>query len=714
MGSCGISRKTNTIISSVNRPENKNITNNEDNSQIKTKNKDIKNNENVNNNLNEYIDPIYDDLEEYSDEEVGEGIKKMKAFKWNDAYDNLYKLRSEFWTSRKNDKKIWAVLKQACETDNATAISLLESIDLVPIEGCLNRVKDFVNDKEYRIPNYCINDPVIKKVIKPIDPNKIESKKITINIVDMTNPNNKDSISIPSNIYCLDLKKCYMKVKKLSTEDYRIRCFFNGSEIKDDHLLAQHNLINKSNIQFLINKIESEDYKNINENNESKINTSDITENNNVVEVKQDITSKIVLDTVENTEGNNNNNNNYNNNNASIDCEKSKEIKSTKSNAKINNEFSLKNFCEFSSGNNNNNNSKCDIKHNKLNGSNSLSKSNIDLKAVNNEYTDNTNNIFNSINKNNSISQIGKADNISSNNISNLNMNFNNLNANETNSNNNLINNKLINQSCHDLNESKKINESSNSIKEEVEHTSEKDNYNNKSNVRLIEESSPDKINSSIECSSYNQINNNLSTNKIAIDSNNNEISNFESKATDAAKSNQALTIIKEENYNKSKDISSSNINSFREGRNTIESQPVKSKYIIKPDNSYIMNENKINYSYVKLNVNDVTANLEESYNVYNNDNSFIVRNPNNEENKDKINFITNFNKNFEKNVKDKYNSLMENISINNIKSNAKLSVTNVNYKESFNSKLKYSNEEDLIQKNMLIKEDNNELEDNY
>ena len=293
-------------------------------------------------------------------------------------------------------------------------------------------------------------------------------------------------------------------------------------------------------------------------------------------------------------------------------------------------------------------------------------------------------------------------------------MNFNNLNANETNSNNNLINNKLINQSCHDLNESKKINESSNSIKEEVEHTSEKDNYNNKSNVRLIEESSPDKINSSIECSSYNQINNNMSKNKIAIDSNNNEISNFESKATDAAKSNQALTIIKEENYNKSKDISSSNINSFREGRNTIESQPVKSKYIIKPDNSYIMNENKINYSYVKLNVNDVTANLEESYNVYNNDNSFIVRNPNNEENKDKINFITNFNKNFEKNVKDKYNSLMENISINNIKSNAKLSVTNVNYKESFNSKLKYSNEEDLIQKNMLIKEDNNELEDNY
>ena len=54
----------------------------------------------------------------------GFGIKKLKAYKSQLPFDELYKLKVEFWSrekykidSKKENKQIWQILKQCCETD---------------------------------------------------------------------------------------------------------------------------------------------------------------------------------------------------------------------------------------------------------------------------------------------------------------------------------------------------------------------------------------------------------------------------------------------------------------------------------------------------------------------------------------------------------------------------------------------------------------------
>lgn len=58
----------------------------------------------------------FQDMEEYTDGRViGEGIKEIPAYKCNLAYDELDKLRAEFWATKTS--RVWAVLKTCCETD---------------------------------------------------------------------------------------------------------------------------------------------------------------------------------------------------------------------------------------------------------------------------------------------------------------------------------------------------------------------------------------------------------------------------------------------------------------------------------------------------------------------------------------------------------------------------------------------------------------------
>ena len=47
---------------------------------------------------------------------IGEGIKKIPAYKCDLAYDQLEALRKEFWDSKKRDR-VWLVLESCCKTD---------------------------------------------------------------------------------------------------------------------------------------------------------------------------------------------------------------------------------------------------------------------------------------------------------------------------------------------------------------------------------------------------------------------------------------------------------------------------------------------------------------------------------------------------------------------------------------------------------------------
>ncbi len=253
MGSCGISAKsTNTIIvNNINKQQQSVIPRNEEQlNNNESERSDIPSNRVEK--MKSITDDKFKDLEEYDNDFSGEGIKKMKAYKWNAPFDLLYKLRLDFWMSKKENKSIWAAIKQACETDHLSALGFLQSVGLQPIGGCMNQLIDN-NDSIYIVPNYVINDPLYKKEVKKIE--IAEPEVIHIQIVDIFNPSKSTTVKVPTNINCLELKKCFGKAKNIDLEKNKIRVLYQGSEILDEHLLIQHNIVNNSKVQFVVQQL---------------------------------------------------------------------------------------------------------------------------------------------------------------------------------------------------------------------------------------------------------------------------------------------------------------------------------------------------------------------------------------------------------------------------------------------------------------------------
>lgn len=311
MGSCGISRKTtNSVIlnnstnrvnqgdgssSNFNGPttnnpnnSNNNNINNNNNSNLRNLNNENNRNQpilpspntqnaNTNsnmNNINLNLDEKFKDLEEYENEFSGEGIKRIKAYKWNHPFDKLYKLRMDFWSSKKDNKKIWATIKQACESDHLSAQGLLLSLGIMPVDGTMKMLIDNT-DNIYEVPNFCINDPLHKKEIQ--EKNIVPVEILKIGIVDMFNPSKVSYIKIPNNVNCLELKKCYADAKKLDLHKHKIRAIYQGAEILDDQTLGQHNLKTNSKIQFAIRQLSDSE---INKENEDKSPKSSVKKRN--------------------------------------------------------------------------------------------------------------------------------------------------------------------------------------------------------------------------------------------------------------------------------------------------------------------------------------------------------------------------------------------------------------------------------------------------
>ena len=260
MGSCGISRKnTSTIINNNNNVDKQTInpstnvapnpertsTVNQNANQI---NRPSPENENS-------VEDEFKDMEEYENEWTGEGIKRIKAYKFLLPFDKLYKLRQDFWQSKlKKDKgkdKFWSVIKQACESDHYQSLALLSSAGIAPIENLKLLIDN--NNNLYKVPNFCICEPLLKKEF--IDKKVIKEEIIKVGIVEIYNNSKATYMKIPNNVDCLELKKCYADAKQIDLEKNKIRALYQGQEIKDDHTLGQHNIVNGSKIQFAIRKI---------------------------------------------------------------------------------------------------------------------------------------------------------------------------------------------------------------------------------------------------------------------------------------------------------------------------------------------------------------------------------------------------------------------------------------------------------------------------
>jgi hypothetical protein len=70
--------------------------------------------------LKEQLDENLRDMPEYEgDKYRGEGVKRMKGYKFHKPIDDLYKLREDFWSSKPQTKTTWKYLRQACLMDDS-------------------------------------------------------------------------------------------------------------------------------------------------------------------------------------------------------------------------------------------------------------------------------------------------------------------------------------------------------------------------------------------------------------------------------------------------------------------------------------------------------------------------------------------------------------------------------------------------------------------
>jgi hypothetical protein len=214
----------------------------------------------------------FPDMPEWDgDRYTGIGIKKMKGYKCDLPIDKLNKKRDEFWdlkNSRDNDNyKIWRVINQACVYDELRANMLLEEYGLTTESGCINHIID-QDGNHYHIPNYCINDPFFERQYKV--KKNIEEKKVKIKLFEPTGNINEEQ-TVNNTITGKELKELFKKEHNIG-DNFNLRLFFGGMEIKDDHFLYQHHLKNGYKIQVMkLPKIDSTSSQNVSGNNEKKV-----------------------------------------------------------------------------------------------------------------------------------------------------------------------------------------------------------------------------------------------------------------------------------------------------------------------------------------------------------------------------------------------------------------------------------------------------------
>lgn len=170
---------------------------------------------------------------------IGQGVKRIKAYKCNLRFNDLAKKREEFWKNRQSRQ--WLALKEICETDHETAETLLLVAELECCEGNLQKTKDMNNDKVYLIPNWVIQDPIIIVDFEDIEKNLIP-KNITIYL-------NEVQINVNTKITGSELKQFYIKLKGVNYS--KVRIFFRGSEIKDDISIGAYSVESESRLMVI-------------------------------------------------------------------------------------------------------------------------------------------------------------------------------------------------------------------------------------------------------------------------------------------------------------------------------------------------------------------------------------------------------------------------------------------------------------------------------
>lgn len=196
----------------------------------------------------DYGDDRFKDFPEWEGNRYrGVGIKRMKGYKCTLPIDELLLLREDFWSFQRAHDNIWRDIRQAVAMDEYRSNIYLNNLKLTTVNGCINHLID-KNGKHYFIPNYCINDPYFEKNFDNVK--EKEEQNIEL-ILFETSLNVEYTFTVSNFTTGKKLKEIFAEKAELDLNKCKLRIFFAGNEIKDEHKLFQHGLNNNYKLQIM-------------------------------------------------------------------------------------------------------------------------------------------------------------------------------------------------------------------------------------------------------------------------------------------------------------------------------------------------------------------------------------------------------------------------------------------------------------------------------
>ena len=187
---------------------------------------------------------------------IGEGIKQIPAYKCEIPYDKLNELKEKFWKSRVKYKRVWKAIRECCESDSETAILLLEAAEMACVHNDLREVIVLQNpDYVFKVPNYCVCDPVFERDYTKIKEDKKDTEEVEIKIILYYLAQNKNiNLKVTNKTNVKKVKEDFASKMNIDLNTHKIRLLFRGQELLDDNLLCYNNVENMSKIQVMFNE----------------------------------------------------------------------------------------------------------------------------------------------------------------------------------------------------------------------------------------------------------------------------------------------------------------------------------------------------------------------------------------------------------------------------------------------------------------------------
>ena len=196
-------------------------------------------------------DPNFPDMEEWPGERYkGIGIKRMKGYKCDLPIDKLNEMREKFCTTKIEENENWRIIQQVCVFDEERANMTLGRFNFEVAENCVNHIIGS-HGEHYFVPNYCINDPYFEKELKNED---VPEKKVKLFLYDVSSDTAVEE-TFSNHDTGEKIKNKFIQEAKIKENEYKIRLFFSGSEIKNSDCIYQHGLEDNFKIQVMKIKI---------------------------------------------------------------------------------------------------------------------------------------------------------------------------------------------------------------------------------------------------------------------------------------------------------------------------------------------------------------------------------------------------------------------------------------------------------------------------